>query len=186
MSILDFGFTSNEDLQQVMKEAAEVAQQVIEEGGLADNNHLKLLQAGYSLKEVYEMTDSEMDALFQSGYQALLVGDFESAKAMFVKLHQLDQLDARYPFALGSTWQLQGNVSVAAKMYLVALGLNATWAEAYVRLGECLVMAQELDEAAEMFQFALTLIADGHGDEKLKQQAEAHLVRVARARTSPN
>ncbi|WP_160167046.1 tetratricopeptide repeat protein, partial [Rhizobium sp. PDO1-076] len=128
--------------------------------GLADDDRIKLMRAGYSPKEILDLSDDEMDALFHSGFQALRVGDLEKARDMFATLCRLDALDARFPFALASTLQLQGRFDVAAKLYLLALGLDAELIDAYVRLGECLIQAQEYTEARDVLEVALALAGE--------------------------
>ena len=177
MSILDLGFSSSEDLQRQLQMAAPVVDEIFAESGLADSNFAKLLQAGYSPKEIFDLTDAEMEALFLFGCQALDVGELQRAADIFTKLCQLDALDARFPFALGAALQLQGSFGLAAKMYLLALALNASRVDVYVRLGECLIAAGEFTEAREVLGIAITLA--GPGDEPAKLQAESLLVHVS-------
>jgi len=172
MSILDLGFSSEEEFKEQLQAAAPSVDAFAKETGLADNNCVKLLQAGYSLKEIYGLTEGELEALFQSGYQALSVGDVENAKAVFSKLCQLDPLDPRFPFAFAASAQIEGNISLAAKTYLLALSMDALNVDGYVRLGECLIAAGETEEAREVLEIAIALVGRGHGDEDVKAQAE--------------
>ncbi|MEO9530023.1 tetratricopeptide repeat protein [Roseibium sp.] len=179
MSILDLGFQSGDDFINSLNLAAPMIEDILKDSGLSENNRVKLMQAGYSPKEILDLSDREMDALFQSGYQAMGVGDLQAAEDVFTTLCRLDSLDARFPFALAATLQLQGRYATAAKLYVVALGLNATHVDAYVRLGECLIEAREFDQAQEVLEIALALTEKGHGDEEARSQAESLIAQIS-------
>jgi tetratricopeptide (TPR) repeat protein len=175
MSILDIGFLSGDYLQS-LEVASPLIEDILQKTGLAEEDHVKLVRAGYSPKQYLGLTDAEMEGLFRLGYQTLQAGDPERAKAVFLKLCQLDPLDARFPYAIAVTVQVQGKFDVAAKLYLIALALDATRVDIYVRLGECLLAAREYDEAREVLAIAMSL--SGEGDEEAKMQAEALLARM--------
>lgn len=179
MSILDLGLPSSGKLDEAMQMIVPSVEKFLESTGLAQSEHVRLVRAGYSPKEIFGLTDEEMDAMFQSGYQALRGGDVANAQAMFIRLCHLDSLDPRYPCALAASYQLSGSMEAAARTYLVALALDASQVEVYVRLGECLIGAGEDDEAREVLEVAVALA--GLGGESVRLQAEkllASLVRV--------
>ncbi|WP_156510677.1 hypothetical protein [Labrenzia sp. OB1] len=181
MSILDLGFTTGEELVAMVEKGSLALEGVIDLQGFADSNMGKLIQAGYSGKEIYDLSDSEMDALFQTGYQALGAGDYTGARAIFTKLAQLDQLDARFPFALGATLRLQGELGKAAKCYLLAISLNAIWPEAFVRLGECLMLAGELDYARDALEEAIEQAGEHKHGATARSEAKALLAKIAKS-----
>lgn len=179
MSIMDLGFTTGEELVAMIEKGSLSLEGIIDLQGFADSNIGKLLQAGYSGKEIFSLTDSEMEALFQSGYQAFGTGDLTGARAVFTRLAQLDQFDARFPFALGATLQLQGELSKAAKCYLLAISLNPIWPEAFVRLGECLILAGELDYARDALEEAIEQASEHESGASVQAEAKALLAEIA-------
>lgn len=179
MSILNFGFTSPGEFKKHIKAAAPLMEKYLEDAGLIDAEWVKLLKSDCAPKDIFGLDDGEMDALFQFGYQALEGGDFKSAELVFSKLCQLDSLDARFHFAMGATLQLQGHFGPAAKLYLIALSLKATWVDIYIRLGECLLAAGEFEQADGVLSVAEVLIDEGFGSEALKAQLERLLVRAS-------
>ena len=181
MSILDLGITSPADLERQLGIAAPIINEILNDTGLAENNFIKLAQAGYSAKEIFEVTDEEMETLFRFGCQSLEAGDLEKARDVFTKLCQLDGLDSRFPFALGGALQLQGSFALAAKMYLLALALDAMRVDAYVRVGECLIAAGEDSEAREVLEIAMSM--SGDDDDAVKKQAAA-LLKIISARAT--
>ncbi|PTW56670.1 tetratricopeptide repeat protein [Breoghania corrubedonensis] len=181
MSIMDLGFSSGEDFSRLLAASAPQIEKIMESSGLAQDNRVRLMQAGYSPKEIFDLTDREVDALFQSGFQALGGGDLQGAQDTFGMLCKLDSLDARFPFALATTYQLQGKFETAAKLHVVALGLDATNVDGYLQLGECLLAARELDNARDVFEVAAALVERGHGEPAMKAQAEAMLSVISEA-----
>lgn len=179
MSILDLGFSSADEFTRLLETAAPQIEDILKTSGLSENNRVKLMQAGYSPKEIFELNDREMDALFQSGYQALGAGDVQKAQDTFATLCRLDSLDARFPFALAATFQLQERFETAGKLYVVALGLDATHVDGFLQLGECLIAAREYDNASEVFEVAAALVDRGHGDAAAKDHAAAMIAHIA-------
>ncbi len=182
MSILNFGFTSPGEFKKHIKTAAPLMERYLEEAGLIDAEWARLLKSECAPKDIFGLDDSEMDALFQFGYQALEGGDLKSAELVFSKLCQLDSLDVRFPFAMGAALQLQGRYGPAAKLYLIALSLKATWVDIYIRLGECLLAAGECEKADGVLSVAEVLIDEGFGSEALKVQLESLLARASEVR----
>lgn len=177
MSILDPAFSSSEEILAELEAAEPLIEQMLKKAGLDQNNRVKLLRAGYSPKDILAVTDDEMEALFEHACEALCVGNLQVAKNMFTMLRHLDSLDGRFPYALGSLLQLQKQYSAAGKMYINALALNAKHVDAYVRLGECMVLAGEADEAIGPLEMAICLAGNGDGDSKI--QARALLAKIA-------
>lgn len=172
---MDLGFSSPEEFTRLLELAAPQIEDILKNSGLSDNNRVKLMEAGYSPKEIFDLTDREMDALFQSGYTALGAGNLQSAQDTFAILCRLDALDARFPFALAATYQLQERFALAGKIYVAALTLDATNVDTFLQLGECLIAVRELDNARDVFEVAAALVDRGHGEADMKARAEAML-----------
>lgn len=181
MSILDLGVNSGEELMELLAKTAPTFDEPFKRLGIADSNFVKLLAEGHLPRTILNLTDEEMEALLQYGYQAISVGDFQKAQTAFTKLCQLDMLDPRYPFALGAALQLQGDVSKAAKSYLFAISLKATWPDPYVRMAECLIAADEREAARDFLETAIELAGKSKEARTIRAQAENLLTQIPKS-----
>ena len=182
MSILDLGFNSEEEFKEAIEIAAPAIEKILQDSGLADENFIKLMEEGFSPCEILGLEKNHLDALFVSGYQYMSAGDMQKAKDVFQTLTQLDSMDERFTFALASVHQIEGDFSVAGKLYLFFLAMDATNVEGYLRLGECLMAAKEYNEADDVFQTAIALCED-YGSEENRKHAEAMITHIADLQT---
>ncbi len=182
MPVLGLNGSLVEEAVQKLEAIRPIVDEIVDSMGLAADNRVQLMRAGYELKDVYGLTEAELDALFQSGCQALGAGGLQQAKWFFSKLCQLDSLNAHYVFALASALQMEGEFESAGRLYFISVGLKATWVEAYVRLGECLIACDELDNAREMLEIAVELASGS--EESEKGRAEALLAQIPQSDTA--
>lgn len=155
MSILDGLPSSPLEATGALALVAPMLEQVLNELALSpkEQSVLELLRKGLSLGDICGVTEQERDALFLQGYRLIQIGQIAKARDTFLTLFQLEPLDARVLYALASTFQLEGDVSKAAKLYIYFLALDATNPEGYLRLGECFLAAKEYDNAYNCFHF---------------------------------
>jgi tetratricopeptide (TPR) repeat protein len=118
---------------------------------------VELLKQGLSIADIYGITKEERDALLHKGYQYIHAGKLEKARDWLLGVYQIETLDPRVHYALGVTFQLQGDVERAAKLFICSIALNADNPEGYLRLGECLLVAGEHTPAIECFKLAKKL-----------------------------
>ena len=166
MSILDGLPRSAAEAQKILELTGPMVQRVFNSMDLTPKQRsmLDLLNKGFSLADIYGLTQDERDAMFAKGCQLVQAGDIEKARDWLIFLHQLDPLDARIIYVIAVTYQTQGNFSLAAKLYIFFIARDATNPEGYLRLGECLLSARDYGTAADCFQFARTQCERGKGD----------------------
>ncbi|WP_068310423.1 tetratricopeptide repeat protein [Polycladidibacter hongkongensis] len=160
MSIIDIPPMTEKDLQAIVQEADPIVVGTLDELGLKDERFYQLMKKGISVSEMLDISEEELNAVFEMGRRAISVGNIDQAFSLFVMLVQIAPLEPKFTYGLGVCFQAQGNIAVAARMYLYFISLDATNPQGYLRLGECLLAAGECKEAAEAFEGALNMMTD--------------------------
>ena len=173
MSILDGMPSSTEELMATFQTAGALVNQILGELKLEpkEQSVIDLMNNGHSLATIFDITKQERDALFVKGCRLIQIGQTKRARDFLTVLYQLEPLDERVIYALASTFQIEGDMSRAAKLYIFFLALDASNAEGWLRLGECLKAAEENDQALECFQIAHNECARGNGSERAANYA---------------
>ncbi|PDT90845.1 hypothetical protein CO669_07670 [Bradyrhizobium sp. Y36] len=153
MSILDGLPKSEAEWRRLMDAAAPIAQRLIDELELSPKAQsiLKLMSEGMALADICGLTQEERDAMFIRGCRMIQAGDVTKGRDWMLMLHQLEPLDARVIYAIALTYQGEGNIALAAKLYVHFIALDAANPEGHLRLGECLLSAREYDGAIAHF-----------------------------------
>lgn len=186
MSILDLGLPQGDDLAQTLEKVAPLVEQVLEELGLANDDIIQKAKEGISPHIAYGLSDDHLDAIFATGIRFMQAGDVQKAQDVFLKLTTLNSMDARFNYALGTTFQMQGQYAGAAKIYMIALALDAMNVDGYLRVGECLLAADEREQAQEAFEAAISLCEHGAGTPEnldLAKRMVAHVQDVSKPQT---
>lgn len=174
MSILD-GFyaqeTGAEELLASLKHHIDTASSEI--GGDAADL-LAAVAEGFSFADIMGFGEDHKEALFQFGCRFMVTNNLDQAERIFVMLALLDPLEARAPYGLGIIAQTRKELHKAAQFFMQFIILDATNPKGYLRLGECLLAANEHQEAESAFLTAKKLAESGHGnqsdaDEAIKQ-----------------
>jgi len=118
---------------------------------------MTLMVEGLSLGDIEGLSVHHKEALFQLGCKLMLCNEAEQAESIFIALSLLDPLEARAYYGAGIAMKAQGKLSGAAQLFMQFLSLDATNPDGYLRLGECLVAAGELEEARSAFLAAEAL-----------------------------
>lgn len=185
MSILDLGFDDPDTFMQDVNGMMPMVDSVIADLGLSDDGAVQSIREGISPHIVLGLTDDHLDSIFVTGLRFMQSGEAAKAQVVFTKLVTFKAIDYRFWYALGTALQVQGHVAEAARTYLYTLGLEATDVDTYLRLGECLLSAGELENALDTFQMVVALCDDGHGQDEQKQIAE-NLIAHTNERMRPN
>jgi tetratricopeptide (TPR) repeat protein len=186
MSILDGMPRSQADLNKILGLAAPIARKVVDAMNLPprEQSILDLMREGLSLADIYGLTGEERDAMFVRGCRLLQAGDIEKARDWLIFLHRLEPLDARVIYAIATSYQMQGDFSRAAKLYIHFIVLNAANPEGHLRLAECFLSAREYDRAIEHFQVAKNQCDRGNGDAAAAELAARMLVHAKERRAA--
>ena len=143
-----------------------------------------LLPKGASPANMCDITSQERDALFAEGCRLVQAGEVDKGRNWLMPVYLLDPLDARVIYVIAVTYQMQGNVGLAAKLYVLFIALNATNPEGHLRLGECLLSAREYDLAVQEFQIASDLCGRGKGDAAMAGHAARMLAHADEKRAA--
>lgn len=171
MSILDGAFNDTKTMQGAMQFAQTVLDDAMPQLDEKTRHIIELTSDGSSLGDALGITKQQRSALFDLGSRLLQVGETQKAFDVLMRLNQLDPLDERAYYGLGVACQTQGELQKAAKMYMMFLALDATNPLGYLRLGECLLQAQEYSEAYVSFEAARNFAAEGLGGADVLQEA---------------
>jgi tetratricopeptide (TPR) repeat protein len=185
MSILDGMIQSEVDPKALIGILGPIAEQLFEKIG-AGSPYGELIREGHSPADILGLTQSHRDAFVIHGYRAMQAGNIEKARDFFMLLQFIEPLDNRAAYGLGVTYQAEGKVDIAAKLFVQYLALDATCAKGYLRLGECFLTAKELDKAASCFRIAQAEAERGNGDDNTRRRAEKLLaICEAKLATAP-
>lgn len=166
MSILDGMPSSRFNLTEMMGIIGPIIEEQLNELELTPRQRsiVELQKKGLSLADILDITQEQRDVLFVKGCTLIQAGKIQQGRDDMILLLRLEPLEARAIYALGVTYQVEGNISLAAKHFVQFLALDATNAEGYLRLGECLMAAGEYDEAADCFDIAKKECDRGNGN----------------------
>jgi tetratricopeptide (TPR) repeat protein len=173
-----------------MKNAMELAAKVVElsmprlKFTPKQQSVIDLVKEGMSLADILDITQEERDAMFVQGAQLIQHGELRKARDVLSLLYHLEPLDARVIYALAMTFQLEGDLARAAKLYVQFLALDATNADGSLRLGECHLAAKEFDTAAGCFRVAIAECDRGHGNAATRARAVQLLNHVRQSAAS--
>jgi tetratricopeptide (TPR) repeat protein len=165
-SILDGLPRSEAEARKALEATAPAIDELFAAMDLSANQRLvlDLLKKGHLLADIYGLTHEEREAMFARGCHLVQAGEIEKGRDWLMFVHQLNPRDARVVYVIAVTYQAQGNFSLAGKLFAYFIALNATNPEGYLRLGECLLSAQEYERAVDCFAFAKDQCASGKGD----------------------
>ena len=160
MSLLDMPKQSPELIVETIKEIAEPLMEHVDSLGFKDETFYKLLKQGVSISEMLDLSKEELAAVYEMARRNISVGQIEKAKSLFIMLVQIAPQEEQYTYGLAMTYQIEGDVRMAVKLYMHFIGMDATNPQGYLRLGECLLAAKEYQEAGEAFEAALRMFSD--------------------------
>jgi tetratricopeptide (TPR) repeat protein len=192
MSILDGLPQSEAEVEKALALAAPVVERIFESMDLSPRQRsiLELLKKGHSLADIYDLTQDERDAMFTRGCQLVQAGEFEKGRDWLMFVHQLDPRDARVVYVIALTYQMQGKFTLAAKLYVFFIALDASNPEGFLRLGECLLPTQDYAAAVDCFRFAKERCARRKDNAAAVEHAERMLAyarqKQAASGTAPN
>ena len=180
MSILDGLPKSEAEWQQVMKIGQPLlgymeASTVMTPQQKKNWQHVK---EGIPLSDLLGITKQEREAGLAQGCRLIKQKQMKEARAILLQLYTIYPYDARVPYAIAISFQLEGDISAAAKLFVQATALDATNPDGYLRLGECFLAAREYENAAGSFEGARDLCERGYGSPKTQQYATRMLEHV--------
>ena len=174
MSILD-GMPSNEDeLKAAVEFAAPYLDKAVADSPARVAGVMELMKEGLSLGDIMGLKKEHRDALLVQAGRLLKAGEVGKARDVLIVLYQIEPLDERTIYMLAMTYQIEGDLTAAGKLYVVFLALDATNPEGHLRLAECFLSAKEFENAEQSFSMAKNF-AKSAGDAACAAYAEKML-----------
>lgn len=157
MSILDSKFKSESELREAARSAPPLFESLLTQPELTPRHRsiIELMREGFTLAEILDIPQKDRDAILGVCIRLLKAGQPARARDILSVLMQIDPQDPRVIYTLAGCYQLEGNLPLAAQLYLLFLARDATNPQGYFRLGECLLAAKEYDKARDSFRIAL-------------------------------
>lgn len=178
VSILELDLPEPEQVLKVLETMSPVLETELEKLGVTDRKVIKKMAKGYTAAQAMGIGQEQLDAFFELARRYMATAQFEKARYLYLYLAQIDPLEARNFYGLAMSYQVIGNYKLAARIYLIFLGMDATNSQGYLRLGECLIAAKEFNEANEAFEMAIKLFKDPVKDYQGIQYAQSMKRRV--------
>lgn len=175
MSILDGFYSKDFNAEQFSTELQNNAHALLSQIEGEPKKILAEMLDGASLSDIIGFGKEPKEALLQLGCQLMESNELEQAGNIFFTLAILDPLEERAYYGVGVVEQMRGNLQKAAQFYMQFLVLDATNPQGYLRLGECLVRANELGEARSAYLMAKQLAEAGHGSQADLTEASKQL-----------
>lgn len=135
----------------------------------------KRLMAGETPAMIAGINGEEIDAILAMGGKFLKAGQMDQAKDWLAFAALLDPYEPRGLYMLGMVFQIEGDLQVAARLYINFIAFDATNPEGFLRLGECLLANGETEAARGCFDMADTLCEKGHGSANARDHAKRML-----------
>lgn len=135
----------------------------------------QLTNQGIPLADILGITKEEREAVLAHACKLIKKGQYEEARSLLLQLIKLYPYDGRVVYTTGITLQLEGKAFAAGKVFVQAIGMDATNPEGYLRLGECFLVEREYHNAAASFEGAEDLCERGYGNPKIHQYASKML-----------
>ena len=124
-------------------------------------------------------TANQIRSLYDQARGALQEGRYAPAALDFAVLSDARPSEPRFFFGMGLSLQMMGHLDHALKSYAAAYMLDARDPACLLRIGECLLMQGEREQAREAWLLALKLCDMPGGKSDLRPLIHASLDRVA-------
>lgn len=179
MSVLDDHPLLKMDPEKV-KEYAEIFTEIaVQEGGLENSRVWNAVKQGATPAAGLGLDRHHLEAMYARGYDLLRNGDIERSRAVLLTLLQLDPHQEKYMYAFAATYQMEGKLDIAAKLYVTFIAMDATNPEGYLRLGECLRALGESENARGCFEIAALEAERGNGRPEAAEYARRMMAELA-------
>lgn len=139
------------------------------------NAVLTSIANGATLKDLYGIPDSVMQATYAHGFRLYQNGRYDDAKVFFEFLCAHDMYNADYLVGLGAVHQQTREYQKAIELYSLSFDLDSNNYRAMLYAGQCKLFLKDRETARVCF----AIVEHGNADEALKKQARAYLSGMA-------
>lgn len=109
----------------------------VEDNGIGNTILHDMLVHNYSLKNIFDMDEKWLEAIYAIGYSQFKQGQFKAAIDFFSVLSCIDHKNCKFLVALGMCHQVQGDYSKAIDTYFKIIDIDASFSLTYIHLCEC-------------------------------------------------
>lgn len=141
-------------MQEGLIQAQKIFDRLLSGPNFKGKKVLELMSKGMTLSEMMDLPREHLDALHQDAVMQFQAGNIERAREFFAFGVQLDPYDLRFTYGLAATFQKEGDIVTAARLYGYYFTMNADCVLVRLRLAECLMANKEYDVALELFEWA--------------------------------
>lgn len=135
-----------------------------------------LLERGVTLYGTKNREEADTEQLYKTAYDLFDIAAYQDALPILLHLIAHNLHDPRFPFAAGMCFQQLQQPFYGALLFSQTLLLNSDDAASAFRLGECLALLEQPEQALEAFEMALELIhANVESYPHLQEPTEARL-----------
>lgn len=138
-----------------------------------------LSSEGYTLADVFDISDRHLEAMYCRAYDLQKRGKIAEASKLLELMCTYNPYDGRAWIALGYCRERLNRLQAAVQTYIVATLMDDENPVPHLRAAECLVRMQELEAAKECATTALQLAAEKSQYEDRRARAEV-LLKVIR------
>ena len=125
-----------------------------------------------SMKDLYQISDDEMEAIYTAAYNFYQHGNFKKAKEMFKTLIQLNYKEKKYFMGLGASRQMLNEYTKAAETYGFAALMDATDPTPAFYAAECFRKAKNNESAILALEAVMEITKEGKTHKEIRSQAE--------------
>ncbi|MFM2591234.1 SycD/LcrH family type III secretion system chaperone [Vibrio sp. TBV020] len=115
---------------------------------------MQFFNGGGTLAEIYDLSPTTLETLYQAGYQYYNGGSYKDAEKIFRFLCTFDHFTVKHFFALGSCLQMQRQYQTAIDTYSYASLIDSNDPRFPYHAAECQLMLGRKKEASSGFYAA--------------------------------
>lgn len=115
----------------------------------------QMMASGGTLGDLRGLDDSHYEAIYAAGYAQYNAGRYEQAETVFKFLVAHNAYDRRFPLALGSVKQIQGQYEEAIGYYGLSSVMDLMDPVPIFHCAECLIALGRNDDALEALGFVI-------------------------------
>jgi len=133
---------------------------------------LEGLLEGATFREMYDISDETMEAVYAQAYEFYQSGRLDDAESLFRWLCVYDFYNVDYAMGFGAVLQLKKNYAKALDVYGLAYSISRGDARILLYAGQCNLRLRRWAKARKCFN---SILADAAAGESLQVKARAYL-----------
>lgn len=131
-----------------------------------------MMMGQVTMKDLYEITDDEIEAIYSAGFNFYQHGKFDKAKEIFSSLCRLNYTDPRYFMGLAACHQMLKDYEKAIDTYSVAGLLEMTDPRPPFHAASCMLSLKKIEDAKVAFGSVIAICGEKEEHKEVKKQAE--------------